>query len=239
MKGLADVSIGYPDGQRIQNWDGVLGWNLPIQAVPNPLTSPVMDVSRYASVAGQMQCPVGQALLTFTWYADQARTLQLGARQIVLSANIASIGNYLLPNMGPFLQVQVVSIGAGVANVALTVSPSNRQRVLELLPQFPAQVTITNETLAANATNTHYPQEYVAGPVYCHATANQAWTLRLEYLNNAGVWTTLFALIETAAGVFFGSFPVPLGAWRIDVQNNTATATTDTIRLWQSPTGSS
>lgn len=233
------MSVGYPDGQRLQNWDSPTFYSIINQRVPAQVQSPIGDVSRYASVEGVVGVGIAQAFLTFQWYGDAQGNLVLGTRQFNLDPNINQAGQFLIPNMGPFLQVSISGFGGGDPSVYLTVNPTNRQRLLEWLPFNPVLIAQTNIALAASAIDNFYPSDYYGGPVYVHLQATQPASFMLKYLNNVAAFTNLAVFTQAANVPLVQSLIVPEGAWRLDAQNTNATAGTCTIRIWQSATGSS
>lgn len=234
------IGRGYRDWQREVNYDGPLFEYLSAQAIGVELDLGSFDVSRYAYLAGRVQCLGGDVAMTVAWYADDPPTKPVGVRIIPLTVNVANYQQFRLLNLGPFCVVALTPIdGAGNA-VNLSLFPSNRVHPLEFIPENPVAVDQQNAAIAASATNTHYPGDYYAGPVDIYArVAPATLELSLQALTLAGTWDIAWQAAPTPANADVQYRVVtPPGAWRIQVINNAGAPASYYLNARPSMTGS-
>src|SRR5258708_14340380 len=98
--------LGYRDWQRVVNCDGPVLLNLGAAELTGNFTSAAIDVSRFGYLAGRMNVGTNPVNVFISWFADQALTVQLGERLILLDPSIAE-GYVRIPNLGPWLQIKL------------------------------------------------------------------------------------------------------------------------------------
>ena len=232
------MSIGYPDGQRVQNWDGPLLINAQASGTSNVYQSPVINTSRYSSIAGFVNAQSGQVLMNLAWYADQAQTIQIGTKQLALDPHQVNGAQFCIPNMGPWLQVSLSALVNPPFSYVLQAFPTNRRYVLPWVPGVPLLIDLGGQPIAANSSLDFHPTDLYMGPLYVHGQCSAAWVLRLYTLTINGTWDLIVYEPQTAGANFNGTLVVPEGAWKLNVQNTSASATTGGISAWPSGTGS-
>lgn len=229
---------GYAAWQRIANYDGPIVW----QANQNPgttgQTSPVLDCSRYAYVGGQLGESSSQALWTFNWYADAGGVTQIASRQFVLYFR-TEFAQIRLPNLGPFLKITIAPIpnGGTIASTGV-IFFTNRVHPLEFIPTNPGLISQQATAINANTTNIYFPSDYYAGPVSVWASTNYATGLvDMDQMATDGTWQTVNQYKITTNGPVQQVMIAPAGAWRVAIQNSTASASTFYLAVTPSVTG--
>lgn len=230
---------GYPDWQRIDNYDTPVEWSQTLTSASSPINSPALDTSRFAYLGGYIQCTAGTMLVLITWCADQALTTQLGSRRFVLSGSIGALAQLRLPNLGPFVQITVQSAAGGSYTVAAQVILTNRVHPLEFIPENALLIDQQGTTLGANATVTTFIGDYYAGPVSMFVSSGQIFNVTAQYITITGATHAFFQEANQAANVAFNfGFVAPPGAWNVAVANTTAVATVFFLAVTPSVTGS-
>ena len=230
---------GYPDGQRVANWDGPTLWSETTTPTNAAVASPVVNVSRYGYLAGFMDEFLSQSQVEISWFADRNAAISINRRQFVLTSQILHVASLRVPNLGPYAQVQVSAIGGVNYDFATLLFATNRTHPLELIPQSPVLIDQQNQAIAANATNTYYPSDYYAGPVSVWADVSQGPALvTLQYLTTAGSWDMIDQRTIAAAGEQPFQMVTPAGAWRMQVTNQAAAAGAVFLAATPSLTGS-
>lgn len=231
---------GYPDYQRVENWDSDVVWN-PGQATGGaPVDSGYIDVSRFACLLFNPVVTVGQVVVSIVWSNDDAGNLQLGSLQWCMDAAIGSSGAYRHTlNQGPFARIFVVPISAS-ATVDPIALVDNRTGVLDFTPFAPTLIDEQNSPLGANQTATLYPTGLYAGPV--HTWFEPAWAsgiLTLDTLATDGTYHVASVIDIPGAGDQSYVQLTPVGAWRMRVENGTGAASSYYLSVVPSITGAS
>ena len=221
----APPARGYPDWQRIQNYDTGILYNLVPGLTSGSFTSPIIDVSRFEYMGGYLfelssQCSVG-----LRWFIDRAGAIAVGAITLVLSANVTNGAQIRFPNLGPFLQVTVVPLAGLQYDPDVAIFATNRFHPLEFIPVNPVLVDQQNFPVAGNATAVFYPSDYYAGPVSTWCLFGQTGQLTFEYLTAGNNWDDFYQVILTANAEVTPQVVTPPGAWRCVLVNQSAVAT--------------
>ena len=235
-------TTGYPDWQRVSNYDSGILWSDDTGVTNATVQSPVLDVQRYALLSGLISCVTGQVLVTLQWYPDDTGSIlnQLQTQEFVMSALVAEPAMLNVLNLGPFVQVTLTAIGGANYRVAARLFASNRQNPLPAAPIFPLMVDVPTQALGAGLTTKVYPLGYFAGPVQVFISVPAVtWGWGIEYMFTDGTWHSI-----TGSGT--GSTPllstqvliVPLNAWRLSVTNASGAGGNFSATITQTTTGS-
>lgn len=229
---------GYTDYARLIDWDGPLvenGQNIDTSTFP--LLGP-FDVSKFSCVSLAFQLLNGAARLQIAWFADQARTIQLGVREIVMDPNLGS-GWIRLINLGPWVSIQPIGVGGGHPLLNLKVLPTNRVGPLESVPVQSQLIVSGPLPLTAAQQFSVFPNGYYGGPVrILVSTTTVAFFVTLQCLDSGGVLQDVDQISIPANSVATVPSVVPLGAWSLALLN--AGGVSGIIDVWvtASPTGS-
>lgn len=236
---VAQPGTGYNDYQTFGNYDSSILWQTASATGNTPVTSPVMNMTKYAAVGGYFLCTLGQCICNFVWYSDALLTFTIASRTVVLTSNITiGFGGWLIPNMGPFLQVQFTNIAGGNFQMNALAFGTNRTAPIQVSPQNGVLISQQGVSLGANSTLALYPTDYYSGPVQIWYDPQWAVGLLLfEVLSSVGNWDDLQQVQQSAAGNVSESIVVPLGAWRVVVGNSTGSAGTFFLTVTPSTTG--
>jgi hypothetical protein len=201
------------------------------------LTTPVLDVSRYAYLGGYDAVGTREVQVTFDWYTDSGGVNNCGTRTLVLSPSIVSPAQYRLPNLGPFVQVSYLLLAAPNWLHTCVLFGTNRVHPLELIPSSPVLIDVQNAAIGATTTIISYPSDYYAGPIQVAAECSQAGTVSINYETAGAVWDVQDFYLLTAGAWLETTIATPPGAWRIAVRNTAAAAGTYYLIVNQSMTG--
>lgn len=238
MAPIADSAVrGYPDMQRIDNWDSGLLFEDEATVRNAPIASPVMDVSRYAYLGGFDICQLIPVAVRAIWTADNPPTLPLGNRDFALTDLITGNAQYRLPNLGPYCQLTYTPMAAGNWRHTARIIGTNRVHPLEFIPDSAVLIDVQAQNVAAAATVTVYPTDYYAGPVQVWSVIGQTSIVWLEYLAAGAVWHQLAQETVAAAANSVVDWATPPGAWRINVKNTGAAAGSLFLAVTPSTTG--
>lgn len=216
---------GYADYQRVGNYDSGILWSVDTGSINVGISSPLLDVGRYAYLGGTIAGLLNQSQVSIFWYADAAATIQVGERFIQLHGQILQPAQIRLPNLGPFVRINCNITGGANQDVQANVFGTNRVHPLEFIPVNPLVIDQQNVAIAAGVTANLYPFDYYAGPCRLWMLVSQTSQWQLQALSSAGVWE----LFDQQQG--FAAFAnveqtliTPPGAWRLAVQNTSGTA---------------
>ena len=231
---------GYADYQRVGNYDTGTLWTVDTGPGQTLVTSPVLDVSRFAYLSGHLTCNTNQCSCAVLWWADAAATISIGARVFRLSDQIGGTALIRLPNLGPYCNFQFTQAGAPTFAIRTYVIATNRVHPLEFIPGNPVLIDQQTAAIGASSTSTVYPSDYYAGPVSVwYLPAYASGDVNIQVLTSGGTWDYIARLANSAAGSFLTTMIAPPGAWRVIVSNNTAGASTYTLGVTPPTTGAS
>lgn len=233
---LGTGPLGYRDWQRLVNWDGPLFMDL---SGDGPHAGKKVygrfDVSRFAYLGGFMRVLENPQVVLFTWYTAKTGGAQIGIRQLVLDPLILANCQFRLPNLGPWVSVQV---GQGAVGEPWTLNAevfgTNRVHPLELIPANFEALGLT-EAFGGAGSRTAYPTTYFAGPMRAVVFTNAAVTVtaKLEGEGAPNVWSLLDFL--TTSSALAETIIAPDSAWRIVLE--ATAAVTATVAITPSTTG--
>lgn len=233
---------GYPDWQRVVNYDTAATVYTLTGTHTTIITSPVLDVSRYAYLAGRfihLQNPA--VYVTASYYLDLAATILVGTQSFVLDTNIGSPAQLALRNLGPFVQLAFNPVSAGTWQGDYKVFASNRPTALWSTPVKPMLIQQSAVALPPGGSVDSWPNSYYAGPVRVGLLSNQANTnVQILSENSDGTFSQMDVITITGVSVWtpFTTI-VPTGAWKATVVNGGGVAGTFTLSVVPSLTGSS
>ena len=237
MTPLGQGPRGYGDWQRVVNWDGPLVYDVPSTARVGVVTTPTIETSRYAYLAGVLEVGENPVQVHAQWFADEKLTKQVGQRQFFLDPLILAASQLRLPNLGPWFAANFNPAEAGTAwKQTARLFLTNRVHPLEYIPLQTLLLDATDSPAGAEAF-THYPLSYYSGPLryyFSNVTAGgSSFVLQTEVL--PGVWHATDEAQVAAERTVEGEFVAPTGAWRILVV--TVAAGTVVTRLTATTTG--
>lgn len=211
---------GYPDGQRVQNWDGPILWNHDTGPTTTDVTSPVMDVSRFAYLCGNLSASQGNPDIIIDWYLDSAATIPVGGRSFAMSVNVGGGAQLRIPNLGPYVQITLAQAIVGTYRVVAYIFATNRVYALDFLPGGPLLIDQQDVTLGAGATAVLYPTGYYAGPVQIWTDIAAPSLLSMQALVAGSGWDYIAqqSAPSTPSQVVY-EWVAPSGAWRINFTN--------------------
>jgi len=213
---------GYTDYQRLENWDSGVVWVLPCALGNATIFSPILDCSRFAYVGGHVYDANNQHIETYSWYSDKDATVTLGQRSFVVNSNVTTAAQLRLPNLGPFLQVRLAAIAAGLFQPCGALVFTNRPHPLEFVPSSPVLISRQVAALGAGATDTLYPSDYYAGPVSVWVQpSNAAFQFALKGADPAGT-DVFFDFRPLPVGNSTFNLVTPPGLWYVQVTNGGA-----------------
>lgn len=216
---------GYADYQRIGNYDSAPLFNQVVGPQNTQFTSGILDVSRYAYLGGRITPNGGDFSVQLTWFADAAGTITLNWRTFQITPNIAGNATLHIPNLGPFVQLQLTAIGGANYTTTIVLIGTNRVHPLEFIPRNPLLLSVQNLAIAANSHVIIYPSDYYAGPVQWLIQANVAtpWAVEFDSLQPDGTYPAIYQLSGNSADTP-GTALTPPGAWRAIVYNTDVAA---------------
>lgn len=232
-------AIGYPDWQRVVNWDGPVLWQPPGTPFSSILFSPVLDVSRYHLTALFLQLTGGEAQVTVVWYFDQGGTMQAGRRVFFTNRNVAN-GNWLrMVNQGSFVQIEIEPLQAGTVTPFIRVSGSNRTGPTEVTPPNDMLAQQAFSPLAGNTSVDVWANYMFAGPVsiWFNVPAS-GWELEVFTADRPTTTYPIFNVLSSGAGDITAKIVLPLSACKFQVHNTTVAAGQYSLAVVPSDTGS-
>lgn len=232
------TGIGYPDGQRVQNYDGPLQVDQQYNGAAASWVSAVFDCSRYARSAGFMWVGSGTAQVQLSWFADAAGTVTLGSRTFLLDQWVTNGGQFRIPNLGPFVSISVQSLTANPYSYHVQMFQTNRESELEFIPSQRSLIWLPSTTLGAGVTQNLHPTDYYAGPVKV-AVQFSAGTASLfvYFLNAQGGYDQAYAQNQPALDSIL-DFLVPAGAWYVAIKNTGTGSALFVVSVQHSQSGS-
>lgn len=215
---------GYPDWQRLTNYDGPTAWSINQGGIAARLIGPMMDMSRYATLSTFMEVSGGPTQIGISWFLDQAGTVLVGQRTIMMGVNPGESENINLLNLGPWAQIEISPIGAGVRGANIVAHGTNRTFPSEVAPNSQELVYVDGVTLQPNTDLTVIPSGYWSGPVVMWARTDSNITTTFQALAGNGAWNDFWQL--SPGSISDSSIVViPLGEWQVILTNGSTTQT--------------
>lgn len=230
---------GYPDWQRISNWDSPILWNYGYLHNNTQFFGPIMDVSTFGYLGGTIQEAFAQSNWTAIWYEDPLAAVQLGAITFQLSTLMQLPMQLRIPNLGPFCQVNGNGVGGAFYTVQTRVMATNRVHPSQIISQNPVLIDQQVALIGAAASVAVYPAGYYSGPMRIWFQPTQIGQVYLQYLNAAGNWDYVDGTAQLAANSDSElTWMAPIGAWRIVVTNAAAVPASYYLAVTPSTSGS-
>lgn len=233
------TGVGYPDGQRVQNFTGPELFAENAIALPAQVQSGALDVSRYAYISGFIQAQNNIPIaVTLAWYADQNLTILIALRRFVVSGSIPNPAQLKIANLGPWCQASFAPIG-GTSQLSCGLWGSNIPSPLEFTPTNAQLISKSNVTTGPGVGTFYYPTDYYAGPIrvwlYGSGTGVN-WTMAV--INTDGTQSTVDQSQNAVNGEISMSTVAPPGAWNMEVETVGSGNTTFYFAVTPSATGS-
>lgn len=230
---------GYPDWQRVSNWDGPVFYsaNAVLHKGSAALPAPI-NVDRYSSVEGKIRALKNPVKVTFVWLSAASGGVTIATRRFEVDPLIVNACNLHLPSLGPWLSVEWNPAEAATEwELTATLLLTNREYPLEMVPLESLLLNASHEFTEAGAFAV-YPTTYYAGPIRLLLSQSVVATLtaKLEVETGAGVWVPIDTVAITGAETKVVTMVAPLGAWRVVLE--ATAATTAICRATASSTGS-
>lgn len=232
------AEVGYPDYQRVVNWDSPPADQFIAGAVATTTEFAVKESARYATLAGTIGTTVKAVSMLLQWWNTKTKERKVGSRLLILSAEVTEPMQFRFVHLGPWYTIKLARLGiAGSAIVNMTTFQSNRIYPLEIVPQINPVVNFTH-AFAGAGTFSEENITYCSGPARLFVNVEGATLVewQLEVMNTGEFWTPLDhgSVAAKSIGVF--SVLVPYGAYRIKLK--TTAATEAQVVLSSTPTGS-
>lgn len=218
--------LGYPDWQRLTNWDGPVLWE-PAPGVYNAqLNGPVMRVDRYQALSCLLEITAGKASFTFAWYADQALTTLIAARQVYLDGGAGNTSIVRLTNLGAWCQVLITPIGGAAFTLASTVfAVTNRGFPSEYVAISSMLAQVESQNINAGVTFTAQCQYVVAGRAHLWAAGPTAGaTVDVLAMLLSGVYVHIYEGVLDGNGELNDDLELPQSSIKLQISNTTGVA---------------
>jgi hypothetical protein len=239
MSPIVTTGRGTPDWQRSVSWDGPAIDSYAPGTITTLQTRGPYYLTSWEKLAGWAILQGGNAQWQIGFYQDVALTQFVQARGWVMANALAGPIYLSLPVGGPYAQLNVQPIGVST-QPTIHLFGSNRESISQAPTSFDFLVDLQATPIGGTTTSTFYPSQYFAGPVdlfFQPAAATQ--TVLVQVMSTAGTWDYIFAASPAASADVEQTLIMPLGAWRVQVQNANAAASTFFLTCMASNTGSS
>lgn len=230
---------GYPDYQRIANFDGPLLYSKPNQLVNGTVESPRLAVSRYLSTAGNMSPGIGgepDVEVTFQWWSAEKAGFLIASRTFILSKETSLGANFNIRNEGPWLVVRT-TIANG--HWSIQMFASNRALDVEFVTQ---EVTAfhVSEVLAPAAEKIFFPPILASGPtqVFAQMLGNTIG-IAVDMATTPAGYTALYQVGLLENEIKNDRLILPSTAWRVRTLTGAKAGGTLVFTLSTSTSGSS
>ena len=228
---------GFPDYQRVVNWDSSALINDTGTARVGSFTYPAVFVGRYAYLAMVAAVRgVPNCRMTVTWFSDAALSIGLGSVNIMLDPNNSGNCQLRLENLGAFAQITLASVGVANFTSHMTVIGSNRPYNIPVVPSDAGVIFNSVGVIGAGASVPIVPDTYFAGNgILSILPAAAPVTAELRGMDLGGTyrgWATVSAAANVRASV---QTLFPMGAWEIVLTNTGGVNTsceTDLVPGW-------
>lgn len=232
--------IGYPDFQRVVNWDSPVLYADSVDNVTTYKQSGALDVSRYAYMGGFMSITAGYCLVTLEWFLDQSMTTITGQRQFTLDQNISEICQPKIAHMGPFLQVTFEAIASNPFSGSWSLFATNRSFPLEFVPVNSLLIDQQDISVGAGVNDTFYPDSYYVGPALVGVYSNQpSGAVQFEQLSTSGTWDFFDQSGIITSNTWTRIITIlPTGAWRTILENGATASASMFLVVTPTTTGS-
>ena len=182
------------------------------------------NVSQWAGITlNLVHDPFGAPALrtySFTWYADKAETQALGYINIGAYWFQEWLGVYL-PNLGPWLNVQMYNVTAPYFFVEIWCAPTNRTRPAHASFDDAGNDNVTQGNIAAGVTESLSLRTTCIGSGIVSARCSETATLAFNVAGDAGYDQEQF--LTLAANVdYMWPWIFPISGWELALTNTSA-----------------
>lgn len=223
------VNTGAPDFQGFAQWaDDPLFSGTPTGTAAGTVLG-TFNVSQWLGLQCLVQNPLLRCTLNFTWFADPGLTIQVGQRTVTFDAFPASPVTMMMPNMGLYVRITLLtpSTQAGVATIVIV--PTNR-----VGPSFATQsdsnlLEVVGLAVGATSVVTSPFRYTYAGPVSFYMTGMGATgDVQIQGTDSIGANHRIFVfgLPQPAGALIVTGFYVPPIALFARFNNATAAGVT-------------
>lgn len=235
------MSQGNEDWQRTSNYDGPVLFSQGGEEKTGSIELlNTLFVGRYAYLAGIANTEVNAYELRLRWFADEAATILVGERNIIIDVTIASNAQIRILNLGPWVRVSFIVAPGKKYKPSVVLLPSNRIAPTECIPQQSTLIPPTLITLPKGAEKNVNPVSYFSGPVrFLFISKAVAGLIVVQVSTSPGVYEEICNIPLPAKGILEPTIITPLGAWRVAVENTSAEEGSYVVAGIWSPTGSS
>jgi len=177
---------GYPDYQRVENWDGPRLIKESEERLPGEkVESALIEVSRYSAIAVPAFCEKGNVNLICTWTNASVKEV-IATREFAFSKSIGSKAQLRIPNLGPYMFFTMKFVGGEAGLLTIEVFGTNRQSP-ESIPGK-AILHHVKRKYKASEEQTYNLTEYVSGKVgvAVRSFGGKAITFLLYTIDNEG-----------------------------------------------------
>lgn len=235
---VAAPNRGYPDWQRIDNYDSGVLFSLNVLNVTAAQLSPIIDVSRYARLGSFMSVSGDNCQILMQWYMDAAGTVQVGERVFQVAGALFPSHQSFFINLGPFVRVAITPMSSAATNINWVVFGTNRDSVSEVTPRANNLVNVQNLNIGAGANVIIRPSDYASGAALMWVIVTQVFTVLFLALSGSSTFDPTLQISNAAANSnVVQPLALPLGAWALQVVNNGGVAATCDATVVQSNSG--
>jgi len=235
--------VGYPDYQRVENWDGVRLLYFGTLAKHTGLqTYGPYFVGQYAALLVSLSKGNKPITVRFTWSYEGEVEVGNPSREISLEpVNGPARAQLRLPNLGPWVTIEFIPESEATKwEMVAAVLPTNRQYAYESNPVSGLVIPETLKKVKGASEGFWYPEWLWGGPVQAYVNTNKkTGAFGVEYYNvAAAAWK--YSVLESLEGKEWYNIKavVPLTAWRVKVYNNPAEEASITVTVAPAVTGS-
>lgn len=212
---------GYPDWQRLQNWDSPSLFQRRMAFSGLSDDSGIMDVRLYQYLGGIdfITAAPGGCSVHVSWYQDPSGSTLVGEQIWLIDPFGSGQQQWRLSNVGPYARVVWTSID-GVQNFTHTCNLLGTNRFHQLMfipPNVNPLYIVQGTNINAGAQFTHSLQSLYTGPARIRInTAAAAWSVDLQAYTAGGLYQSVDVLINSPPAA---TFLIPIGSSRLVVSN--------------------
>lgn len=227
-------TTGYPDWQRIQNWDSPSLFSHTVPFVGDSDGSGVLDVSRFGYMLIIDKQTGGPTFIEVDalWFEDSHGTVGLGEITWFLDGQMSNTAVYHLPNLGPFFKIVWNRFGGanGMTHTCNVVA-TNRFHQLQEIPSTSLLINSNGVNVAGGGQEILFPTTSFTGPARLHVnTASPTWAVEMQSLTSSASMVTTDEITQGTAAEGT-TVNIPLGSFQLRVSNLDAAAHNFDVRL--------
>lgn len=235
---VAAPNRGYGDWQRVNNYDTAPIFSNNVAIVGAELKSPIVDVSRFAYLAGLVSSGNSNNFrLEITWFADAAGTIALGTREMSFDIAMVNPAQLRLPNLGPFAQLVFVPFGPAMLPDCVIIA-TNRDHPLELIPTRSVLTSQQSINIAATSNLFIAGDDYYSGPARLWLTFTTIVGVQIRSLDRINSYELVYQHDNVPALTnLIDTVIIPPGAWQLVLTNSASSVSNGFAVLAQPNTG--